>query len=431
VPIQSRIDLTKSVARLFKAFVVGAALVSLIGADAARAVVVKTTLYRFRGVQDGASPLGPLVIDRSGALYGVTFQGGKFGMGTVFKLAPPVAPSTSWTKTTLHDFAGAPTDGRGPMAGLVMHRGALYGSTFYGGVANVTGTVFRVLPPRDGGDWRYEILHKFDADIDGWCPDARLAIDANGIVYGFTMGGGTDNGGGTLFKLTPSRTLPWPHEVLYNFSSQHNGGIEINYSAGVPLLDSDGSILTTSFSGGLFGGGTVFKFVPGATEPTILYSFDETNFGAIRPDNGVVVGSNGILFGTTYIGGNDDVGAVFSLSPPVAPSTTWTQTRIYDFPPGVQNNPSGTRPTGVVLGGRGDLFGATTYGGTKGFGDVFKLAPPAVGQTAWTPTVLHSFRGAVDGAHPGNLLRRGHILYGVTSGGGGACDCGTVFKIEY
>jgi uncharacterized repeat protein (TIGR03803 family) len=363
-------------------------------------------------------------------LYGVTLQGGRYDKGTVFKLAPPVAPSTTWTKTTLHDFAGAPADGRRPVASLAMHRGTLCGTTYYGGSED-SGTVFRLLPPSDGGDWRYEILFNFKHGTDGFAPYSRLSIDDNGVVYGFTIDDDTRGpSSGTFFKLTPAAGASWLHEVIHKFTDADDGTVKVNLGSGIPILDEDGAVLTTSFSGGSSDGGTIFKFAPGDTEPTILYNFGNSDFDGSWPDAGIVRSVSGTLYGTTISGGNNGYGTVFLLSPPLAPSTTWTETKIYDLPA----NPWSTiltLPNGVVLSGHGELFGAVTHGGTRGFGFVYRLTPPEAGHTAWTSIIMHNFRGAGDGANPGTLMRRGNVLYGVTSSGGGACDCGTIYKIEY
>ena len=80
----------------------------------------KEILYRFQGGSDGEAPVAPLVLDSKGALYGTTLAGGgTFGPGTVFKLTPPAAGQTQWTETILYRFTGAGGDGDGPEAGLI------------------------------------------------------------------------------------------------------------------------------------------------------------------------------------------------------------------------------------------------------------------------------------------------------------------------
>jgi uncharacterized repeat protein (TIGR03803 family) len=161
----------------------------------------ETVLYSFcsqPNCADGAAPLGSLVLDSQGNLYGTTGSGGSGGdgFGTVFKLAP------NGMETVLHNFTGPPGDGNYPEAGLVMDDlGNLYGTTQYGG-AYSDGIVFEVTPTGTEA-----VLHSFSG-TDGAAPVGGLTLDAQGDLYGTTNIGG--NGGceywggcGTVFKLTP------------------------------------------------------------------------------------------------------------------------------------------------------------------------------------------------------------------------------------
>ena len=154
-----------------------------------------TTLYSFcsqTGCPDGQDPRGALVQGTNGDFFGISYEGGANGSGTVFKITP------SGTLTTLHSFAGYPTDGGNPYAALLQATdGALYGTTRFGG-ANAVGTVFRITP---GGV--LTTLHSFCSEVG--CPDggnalAGLVQDTNGRLYGTTSAGGT-NGYGTVFNL--------------------------------------------------------------------------------------------------------------------------------------------------------------------------------------------------------------------------------------
>jgi hypothetical protein len=111
----------------------------------------ESVLYNFAGGSDGAYPAGGLVRDPLGNLYGVTGGGGgsasnclSSGCGTLFELSPPATSGGSWTKVTLHSFAGG-RDGGNPTNSLLLYRGALLGTTAYGGTPNdgTGGTVFR------------------------------------------------------------------------------------------------------------------------------------------------------------------------------------------------------------------------------------------------------------------------------------------------
>jgi uncharacterized repeat protein (TIGR03803 family) len=174
---------------------------------AGNTVWTKTTLYRFKGAADGSAPTGPLVRDSSGALYGTTAGGN----GTVFKLTPPTADKTAWVLTTLHSFTDSP-DGRTPgPGGLVMdNQGALIGTTLYGGTANGRGTVFKLMPPKSAtGKWTETVLYRFAGGTDG-NSGASVLASPNGTLFGVTYYGGTTGcsftpypgGCGTIFKLT-------------------------------------------------------------------------------------------------------------------------------------------------------------------------------------------------------------------------------------
>jgi len=184
----------------------------------------------------------------------------------------------------------------------------------------------------------------------------------------------------------------------------------------------------------------VFSLTPpaspgGAWTENVLYSFKGGADGA-HPVAGVVIGTGGVLYGTTYAGGSSSHGTVFSVTPPASPGGAWTENVLYTFTAGTGANPK----AGVVIGAGGVLYGTTYYGGASNLGTIFNLRPPASPGGPWTRKVLHSFTGATgDGAYPfaGVVIGSGGVLYGTTVGGGGstACTsgsapgCGTVFSL--
>jgi uncharacterized repeat protein (TIGR03803 family) len=137
---------------------------------------------------DGAQPVGTLILDAQGNLYGTT-QAGGLGPGTVFMVTP------TGTETVLYRFTGMP-DGDFPNAGLIQYRGDLYGTTSSGGAFGY-GTVFKLT-----STGTETILYNFTGGADGGWPDSTLINDALGNFYGTTVGGGTF-GWGTAFKLVP------------------------------------------------------------------------------------------------------------------------------------------------------------------------------------------------------------------------------------
>lgn len=167
---------------------------------------------------------------------------------------------------------------------------------------------------------------------------------------------------------------------------------------------------------------------------TVLHSFGSGSDG-FQPHAGVVIGSGGVLYGTTIYGGAgfqcviDNCGIVFSLTPPATPGGAWTETVIHNFIGADGGQPYG----GVVVGRGGVLYGATAYGGASKAGTVYALVPPPSGNSAagrWHRSVLYHFTGGNDGGNPfGSLvIGRGDVLYGTTQKGGTA-GLGTAFSL--
>ena len=156
----------------------------------------ETLLHSFGGQSaDGILPLGSLIFDKQGDLYGTTSAGGAYGWGTIFKLDP------SGTETVLYSFGSLPTDAMIPYAGLISDKkGNLYGTSIGGGAFG-QGTVFKLAPT--GTEI---VLYSFDRESgDGINPSASLLFDKQGNLYGTTPNGGA-YGYGTVFELIPYPT---------------------------------------------------------------------------------------------------------------------------------------------------------------------------------------------------------------------------------
>jgi uncharacterized repeat protein (TIGR03803 family) len=194
--------------RLRAEIIVAASLLLLLATGATMRAQTQTVTYTVLhsfALSDGGNPLGAVIMDKAGNLYGTTALGGASGAccGTVFKLDP------SGIETVLHSFAGSPGDGANPFAGLVMDAaGNLYGTTVNGGASSACsggcGTVFKL--DTSGNE---TVLHSFTSSPgDGAHPNAGLIMDGAGNLYGTTNQGGT-SGYGTVFKLTlPAPTIP-------------------------------------------------------------------------------------------------------------------------------------------------------------------------------------------------------------------------------
>jgi uncharacterized repeat protein (TIGR03803 family) len=166
-------------------------------------VWTEKVLHSFR-ISEGGAPVGTLIADPSGNLYGTTFIDGnshcQFGCGSVFELSPPAAAADPWRETTLYSFTGG-ADGGSPQGGLVRdNNGNLYGTTTLGGSGY--GVVFElVAPATSGGAWREVTLHQFaGAPTDGSAPLGSLLLIGGTKLFGTTSLGGANNAG-TVFSV--------------------------------------------------------------------------------------------------------------------------------------------------------------------------------------------------------------------------------------
>ena len=372
---------------------------------------------------DGSYPLGDLIQDSAGNLYGTTLVGGsnyicngfEAGCGTIFKV------DVTGSETVLYTFCpgGNPcTDGAEPQTGVVQDAaGNLYGTTWLGGNVDYdTGTVFKV-----DNTGHETVLYTFCPGgkpcADGENPAAGVIRDGAGNLYGTTYGGGA-NGGGAVFKLDSTGH----YTVLHSFCAAQNCTDGQQPTAGV-ILDAAGNMYGTTSTGGAYDRGTVFK-VDSLGQETVLYSFCPGGFpcsDGFPPSFGSLIRDvAGNLYGTTYDAGQN-AGKVFRLD------NTGHYTVLYSFC-SFPNCTDGGGPTGsLIQDAAGDIYGTASIGGANGGGAVFKL------DSTGHYTVLHSFCAAqncTDGEEPnaGVILDAAGNMYGTTSTGG-ANGGGTVFKL--
>ncbi len=357
-----------------------------------------TTLASFNGT-DGSNPIGALILDSSGNLYGTAELGGASSDGTVYELA-----HGSHTITTLASFNGS--NGSFPQGSVIMDSsGNLYDTTAYGGASNF-GTVFELAH----GSHTITTLASFNG-TNGQDPFGGVILGSSGNLYGTTQQGGA-SGDGAVFELAKgSGTIT----TLASFFNGTNGV----YPLGGEILDGSGNLYGTTQQGGASNFGTVYELAHGSHTITTLASFDGTNGSS--PEAGLTLDSSGNLYGTTAYGGPSGDGTVFELA-----HGSGTITALASF-----NGTNGTSPrTGVILDSSGNLYGTTAYGGAFqgpiGDGTVFELA-----HGSHTITTLASFNDT-DGAYPGGgvILDTSGNLYGTTQEGG-ASDDGTVFELAH
>ncbi len=313
----------------------------------------ETVLYNFGGAPDGSEPYySGVVRDAAGNLYGTTLRGGTNDLGTVYKLAP------DGTETVLYSFSPTSYDGYYPFGGVVLGKAhTLYGTTSTGGTAGV-GTVYKVTRGHKGVETE-TVLYNFAGQMDGCYPrQENLVVAKDGTLYGTTNLCGPFNGDyGTVFRITPDGK----GTVLHSFNADGVDGV--NPYGGL-VFDKAGNLYGTTYGGGEFGYGTVFKLSPSGGE-TVLHSFNADGTDGINPYGGVVLGKKGNLYGTTYQGGTNGDGTVFKLTP------SGTETVLHSF-----TKTDGAHPyAGVVLDKNGALYGTTVDGGDFGYGTVFKIVP--------------------------------------------------------
>jgi hypothetical protein len=230
--------------------------VFLVAPPAHSSTWVEEVLCSFKAASDGTLPSpGGLAMDTAGALYGVlqSSEQDGFNPGLVFQLVSPIGGRGPWTENVLYSF-GAQGDGYGPVGSPVFDQnGVLYGATFQGG-QNGAGSVFALTPPRVlGGAWTETVLYSFTGGGDGSVPDSSLALDGAGAIYGVTEYGGSQSCGGTgegcgvAFKLTPPATQggAWTNQTLHGFLGGLDGESPI-----APVLPLGGTVYGTTAAGG-------------------------------------------------------------------------------------------------------------------------------------------------------------------------------------
>ncbi len=392
-------------------------------ATVASAATTFKVLHSFGAGGDGNTPFAGVTFDSNGNLYGTASAGGgvggcgSFGCGAVYQMTPN--QDGTWSEKVLHSFVQS--EGGNSFSTIAIdNRGALYGTNLYYG--HSCGTVFQLVPG-GGGAWTHDTLHFFTCGNDGFS-SYGVVFDPTGHLYGTAYAGGVYNDG-VVFSLSPQTVFHWFEIVLHAFS----GGNDGTSPSGNLIFDAAGNIYGTTYEGGPHLTGTVFKLTRGGganwTEK-VLYTFEGSAFGGgtdgANPVAGVVMDAAGNLYGTTDYGGPAAVGAVFKLAP--NGDGTYTETVLYTFKDGQDGgHPYG----GVILDSNGNLYG-TTQGHNNSFGTVYKLTPTAQGP--WTESILYRFQGGADGAVPygGLVMDNAGNLYGTTPFGG-QYGGGVVFEV--
>ena len=418
---------------------------------------IVTPLMQLSGLQ-GSQPIGGFVQAGDGRFYGTTSSGGLHGMGTVFRFSrtagmtlsnPPSGLPGGIIFTKLYDFDGP--SGAFPYGPLSLGAdGRIYGTTFAGG-ANGKGVIFALST-----SGAYSLLSSFSG-TNGAQPQGTLLLAADGYLYGTTRSGGT-YGLGCVFRtdingaITPLVSFP-PAFISPKFLGNLVRGADGNFYTVVsntgassltllqvspsgsfsnfaslantshPLVPSEslgqsaeGVFYGTTYSGGVFGAGTVFKVMSDGNAAT-LFDFDFTNGN--HPWSAPIQASNSLLYGGTAEGG-DGYGTLYCLT------TNGSLVFSTNF-----EGADGQGPMAPLMEGPdGALYGTTYSGGASNYGSVFRLTPDG------TSTSLVSFN-FTNGAYPLGGLVQGPdgFLYGSTWGGGIIAPLypsgmGTIFKMS-
>jgi uncharacterized repeat protein (TIGR03803 family) len=345
-----------------------------------------STIYAFHGGSDGAFPVGGLTFDKAGNLYGVTYQGGSSpgsaGFGVIFELSP--TSTGSWNETVLFTFNGA--DGAYPVGKLIFDTAG----NLYGTADGYFGTIFK-LSPTSSGPWTQTTLYSFGGGHDGAWPSGGVIFDAAGNLYGTVLAGAGyqcphQASCGAVFILHPNSSGGWYESHIDDFD-----GSDGYRPMDRLIADAAGNLYGTTLMGGTAGGcggygcGLVYKLSGNISEgwtETVLHDFGPGTSGKSAylgqyPYTGLTFDASGNLYGTTVLGGQSGDGVVFELSPSSAGG--WQETLVHSF----AGANDGINPDArVLIDASGDLFGTTLYGGSNtncnagvGCGVVYEITP--------------------------------------------------------
>lgn len=284
---------------------------------------------------------------------------------------------------------------------LLADDGNIYFGSYGGG--NGAGAIAKLTP-----EGVLSTLHSLSGDgTEGVTIYGPLMQASDGNLYGTAYFGG-DEGGGTLFRVALDGTFT----VLHAF-----GGGEPN--AIFPYTGvaegADGQLYGTSFRGGNFDAGVVYRIATDGSGYTVLHHFSAGN--GENPEGTLLAAPDGMLYGTTMMGGADNRGTIYRIS------TSGAHEVLYSFPgltqfssQGLATNATGANPrAGLMLGLDGNFYGTAYQGGEYGHGSVFRMTP------AGEVSVLHAFRGpSFGGSNPLATITQDAAgnFYGTTQRGG-------------
>lgn len=368
--------------------------------------------------ENGYSPYyGALAKGMTNEFYGIAAYGGVSDKGTVFEYDPSDVGNEF---TVLHKFGTVANDGTNPHSCPIMVGSDLYGTAKVGGSSG-HGTIYKIvdLEGMSGGP-TYSVAYDFSGGTGGSNPIGAPVYDVmSSALYGTTQYGGNSNKG-LIYKVADYDTVP-----VYTYLHLFNGGADDGRNPwGSLVVDGmNGVLYGTTRNGGDNDQGTVFKIGTGGTGFTLLHDFNDgsvSNDGT-DPAAGLTIDTeNSVLYGTTYSGGSGGNGVIFKITDI---GGTPTYSILHHFAGG---NDDGKNPMAPVLLNGSTLYGTATKGGDNGDlgGVVFKIGTDGSGYRN-----LHEFSES-DGRNPemGLALGAQDYLYGSTSYGGGTNNYGVLYK---
>jgi uncharacterized repeat protein (TIGR03803 family) len=342
---------------------------------------------------DGVSSYSSLTEANDGSLYGMTYSGGTYNTGTIFKITKAGVYSIVRSLNTT-------TDGASPQGDLIKGSdGNFYGSCYTGG-SKGNGTIFKLTT----SNGTFTVLRHLAAQTDGGNPYGNLFQNTDGVLYGMNRSGGAGTAG-TAFKITTSGTFTLLHSfVATTEGSAPNGGF---------VKGNDGNFYGMTSADGIYTNGTIFRMTSSGTV-TVLVSFYGARYGNM-PQESLLKGKDSAYYGTTSNGGTYGYGTIFKTCAGIT-------TTLFSFN---RTTTGGTPQGSLIQATDGNFYGTTSDGGTGGNGTIFKITP------AGTFSVIKNFTAATDGGSPKGSLVQGKdsLLYGTTSTGGTGAG-GTIFKIK-
>ena len=332
-----------------------------------------TSLYDFAGGNNGGFPVAGLVRDAQGNLYGTTQGLGTFNLSVVFKLTPD-GKETSYAAPAGINFGSLDS----PVA--LDQKGNVYGMVPYGGTPNCgwdyhglgCGTLFKMT-----ANGKFTTIHQFNG-TDGMYPESGLVRDSKGNLYGAAVFGGiracraVGNGRnfapgcGTIFKVDAQGK----YTVLHTFGNHKDGAGPLGL-----IIDSEDNLYGIASGGGNhegnpYGYGTIFKLDTRTGAFSVLFTFTSNIPHSDFFASLLVRDSKGNLYGATQFGGTHNTGCLFRID------TKAQYADLYDFQEQIAGrNEDGFFAAGVTLGSHDDFYGSMDLGGTSGFGTLFHITP--------------------------------------------------------